>query len=467
MHVKRIAVVGGGVAGLSAAWLLSKRFEVTLFEANNYVGGHSNTVNVPGRDGQPMPVDTGFIVYNERNYPNLTGLFGHLGVATAESDMSFSFTAEDASLEWAGDNINTLFAQRRNLFNPGFLRMMLDILKFNRQGKRFLQQAASPELAGDAAGSQPPGPGHDMALGEFLDQIGVGANIRKHYLLPMAAAIWSCPPREMLHFPARRFLQFFHNHGLIDLANRPQWRSVVNGSREYVQRMLPGINGGHHVSSPVRQIRRLDDGVHLYGSDGIMGRFDEVVIAAHADQALAMLEQPSPLEQSLLSGIRYQANDAWLHTDADLMPRLRRVWASWNYLGSPDERPASVSYWMNRLQHLPTEQDWFVTLNPIRPPRVDTVHRRIAYDHPVFDQAAMAAQAGLGQIQGKDRLWFCGSYFGYGFHEDALRSSVDLARAMGIEAPWNQLPGRAGEQPVPAAAANRSADNRPESWQTS
>lgn len=433
----RIAVVGGGISGLAAAWLLSKRHEVTLFEANDYIGGHSNTVDVPGPGGTPVPVDTGFIVFNERNYPHLTGLLDVLGVSTRCSDMSFGFSHRQTGLEWAGDNLNTLFAQRRNLLNPRFIAMALDILRFNRAGKRFLQQRG----------------GEAMSLGEFLQEIGAGSALRDRYLLPMAAAIWSCPPETMLDFPARRFLQFFDNHGLIDLNNRPQWQTVQNGSREYVRRMLPAISGGSHRGTPVRRVRRGVDTVELVGDQGSLGSFDHVVLASHADQALAMLEEPSFWEATLLGAIRYQRNEAWLHRDPRLMPRSRRVWSSWNYLAGNGQSQACVSYWMNRLQDLRTDEQWFVTLNPPEPPAESLVFRRMAYDHPVFDVGAMRAQDMLPQIQGQDRVWFCGSYWGYGFHEDALRSAVNLASAFEIQPLW-QHPGTGPVNTVGTAPAS-------------
>ncbi len=430
----RIAVVGGGISGLGAAWLLSNQHHVTLFEANDYIGGHTNTVDVPGPGGTRVPIDTGFIVFNERNYPHLTGLLHTLEATTRASDMSFGFSDRKTGLEWAGDNLNTLFAQRRNLLNPRFIAMTLDILRFNRAGKRFLGQSG----------------GEAMSLGEFLDQINAGQAVRERYLLPMAAAIWSCPPETMLHFPARRFLQFFDNHGLIDLTNRPLWQTVHNGGREYVRRMLPAINGDSHSSTPVRQVRRKGETVELFGDQGSLGEYDHVVLASHADQALAMLEEPSFWESTLLGSIRYQRNEAWLHRDPALMPRNRRVWSSWNYLAGNNQSQACVSYWMNRLQELQTDEQWFVTLNPPEPPADALVFRRMDYDHPVFDTGAMRAQDMLPQIQGRDRVWFCGSYWGYGFHEDALRSAVNIAAAFDIRPPWT-LMDTLPEQPAETA----------------
>lgn len=424
MQNARIAVVGGGVAGLSAAWLLSDAHRVTLFEANDYIGGHTNTVDVPTADGADMPIDTGFIVFNHKNYPHLTAMLDHLAVKTLASDMSFSFTCSGTGLEWAGDNLNTLFAQRRNLLRPRFWRMAADILRFNARSRRYLSQQ----------------PDDDRSMGDYLAAMGASSALRDHYLLPMAAAIWSCPQQEILGFPARRFLQFFNNHGLIDLSNRPLWRTVAGGAREYVRRMLPALSDACHVNTPVRQISREDDGVRLRGDRGELGVFDQVVIATHADQALSLLEAPHFWEATLLSNFNYQANDAWLHTDRRLMPRLRRTWSSWNYLANPADAPPAVTYWMNRLQRLGGDTDYFVTLNPQDPPAASQQLRRMRYDHPVFSQAAIRAQRMLHQIQGRDRVWYCGSYFGYGFHEDALRSAVDVASRLGAAIPWT-VPG--------------------------
>ena len=421
MESRKIAVIGAGVAGIGAAWLLSRRHEVSLFEANDRLGGHSNTVACDLPEGE-IPVDTGFIVYNEPNYPELAALFRHLELPTHASNMSFAFAATDIDLEYAGSGLGTLFAQRRNLLRPRFWGMVRDILRFNRE--------ASARLAS--------GRGHSLSLGELLDELGMGEAFRRYYLLPMSAAIWSCPQDVMLRFPARSFLRFFHNHGLIQLRDRPQWRTVSGGSREYIRRMRPAI--AHvHSATPVSSVRRTASGVRLANSTGELGDYDAVVIAAHGDQALAMLNQPSDAEARLLGAFGYQANDAWLHTDPALMPRRRSVWSSWNHLTarSVDGRqPVSVTYWMNRLQSLPTATDVLVSLNPLREPAPATVIQRQRYDHPVFDQAAIAAQAALPEIQGAERIWYCGSYHGYGFHEDAFASAVRVAEQLGAPPPW-------------------------------
>lgn len=421
MESRRIAVVGAGVAGIGAAWLLSQRHEVTLFEAADRLGGHSNTVVCPLASGD-VPVDTGFIVYNERNYPQLSALFRYLDLPTVDSEMSFAFAASDINLEYAGNNIATLFAQRRNLFRPQFLGMVRDILRFNREANRRLER----------------GDGHQQSLGELLDELGMGEAFRRYYLLPMSAAIWSCPQDVMLRFPARSFLRFFANHGLIQLANRPQWRTVKGGSREYIQRMQSAIQT-IRTATPVSGVERTGRGVALSGPTGGLGEFDEVVMAAHADQTLAALNTPNPAEAQILGAFSYQANDAYLHTDTALMPQRRAVWSAWNHMTAKSidgSDPVSVTYWMNRLQPLPTEQDIFVTLNPLTPPSAEQIIHHQTYDHPVFDREAMRAQAALSDIQGHDRLWYCGSYHGYGFHEDAFASAIRVAERLGAPPPW-------------------------------
>ncbi|ABI57595.1 NAD(P)/FAD-dependent oxidoreductase [Alkalilimnicola ehrlichii MLHE-1] len=416
-----IAVVGGGVSGLTAAWLLSRRYRVTLFERNGYVGGHTHTVEAMLPEGA-VPVDTGFIVYNEPNYPGLTALFRHLGVPTRPSDMSFALSVLDEDIEWSGDNLGTLFARRRHLLSPRFLRMVVDILRFNRHARGYLRRGVPERLT----------------LGDYLRERGLGRGFTDHYLLPMAAAIWSCPQASLHEFPLARFLRFFDQHGLIRLGNRPQWRTVQGGGREYVQRMLPALHA-YHINTPVRRVQRTTDGVTLFGDGGCLGHFDQVVLGGHADESLAMLAQPSDDEAALLGRFRYQSNEAVLHTDPALMPRRRAIWASWNHLTRRDEagrQPVSVTYWMNRLQGLTTHRDLFVTLNPAIPVREEQVLRRMHYSHPVFDRDTHRAQQGLPRLQGRRHTWFCGSYFGYGFHEDGVQSAVRVAWGLGVAAPW-------------------------------
>lgn len=423
---ERIAVIGSGISGLASAWLLAQRYDVTLIERNDYIGGHTHTIEIPDA-GRVVPVDTGFIVYNEPNYPLLTRLFERLGVPTRDGDMSFSASIGPGRIEYCGDSLSTVFAQRKNLFNPTFLGMLSDMLRFNRRCKALLA-----------------GPGFDgLSLGEFLDRERLGERFRAHYLLPMAAAIWSCPTRTMMAFPAESLARFFNNHGLLSVIQRPLWRTVVGGSHSYVKRILSDLGQDRVLLDGAEQVRRRADGIEVVLQSGASLQFDKAVLACHADQALALLEQPSADETALLGRFRYQPNQTYLHTDRALMPKRRRVWASWNYLAG-DASPArqddvcavSVTYWMNRLQGLATETDYLVSLNPLQPPDPERVIAAMTYDHPVFDQPAMNAQEQLHRLQGSDRLWFCGSYFGYGFHEDALRAAVDVATRLGADTAW-------------------------------
>lgn len=422
----RIAVVGSGAAGLGAAWLLSKKYDVTVFEAGGHAGGHCHTHDVDWRD-RTISVDTGFIVYNEPNYPNLSALFRHLDVATEDSQMSFSVHTGCGGLEWAGTNLLTVFAQARNLGRPRFIRMLLDLLRFNRS-------APSDLAAGRLAG---------LTLGDYLDAGGYGDPFRRWYLLPMGAAIWSCSVDGMLRFPAESFVRFFANHGLLTVNDQPQWRTVSGGSRSYVERILQQLPGEVLLNTPVIAIKREPGGVLLRDAHGRHQRFDHVVVASHADQALAMLADPNDDERELLGAFSYQANRAVLHRDGALMPRRRRIWSSWNYAAeSMDDSGNSVSltYWMNKLQNIDRDRPLFVTVNPNLQPRDELVLAEMSYDHPLFDASALAAQQRLDRLQGTDRIWYCGSYFGYGFHEDAFTSGLEVAEALGVRRPW--VPGK-------------------------
>ena len=419
----KIAVVGSGISGLAAAWLLSPQHQVTLFEAGNYLGGHTHTVDVEV-EGTSFPVDTGFLVFNHRTYPNLTALFRTLEIDTVASDMSFAVSLADPDLEWAGSTLTTLFAQKRNLARPGFWRMLQDTLRFNRA-----TAAASPnELP-------------EMTLGAYLTMGKYSAEFRDWYLLPMAAAIWSCPTQAMLDYPLTTFVRFARNHGLLQITDRPQWHTVRGGGRQYVERIV-GALGDVRLATPVRSIMRDVDGVWLGLPGGNCERFDEVVLACHSDQALALLAtEASVAERRILGAIRYQPNRAVLHTDASLLPRDPRVWSAWNYMTGPrhDGPPSvSVSYLINHLQPLPVSSPVIVSLNPHIEPDPAKVIGDYDYDHPLFDQAAIDAQAQLAAIQGVERVWFCGAWGGYGFHEDGLASAMAVANRLGCRAPWQE-----------------------------
>ncbi len=425
----RVAIVGSGIAGLGCANALLDRHpdaRLTLFEAAPRLGGHTNTVDVT-LDGQSFPVDTGFLVFNERTYPHLCDLFASLDIAVANSDMSFGVSVPIASrsgtrsLEWAGTDLGTLFAQRRNLVDARFLSMVRDILRFNR--------AASARAAGAGQGDAP-------TLGEFLDAGNYGAPFRDWYLLPMAAAIWSCPRETMLAYPLDTFARFCLNHGLLSVTNRPQWKTVKGGARRYVQRIAARLDDVR-LGEAVRSVSNTASGrvrvrTGSGGNDNGNGGgelFDDVVLACHSDQAAAMLGDAHAAARALLSKIAYQPNRAVLHTDARLMPKSRRVWSSWNYLSDGAESPSvCVSYWLNRLQPLPVDADVFVTLNPIAEP--EQVLASFDYSHPVFDAAAIAAQNRLTSLQGRDSIWFAGAWTGYGFHEDGLKSGLAVASAI-------------------------------------
>ncbi|WP_431203506.1 NAD(P)/FAD-dependent oxidoreductase [Bradyrhizobium betae] len=415
---KRIAVVGTGISGMSVAWLLSQKHDVTVYEQDRRLGGHSNTVEVSTPDGT-VPVDTGFIVYNEKTYPNLTALFGHLDVPTHPSEMSFAVSLEEGELEYSGSSLNGLFAQRSNVFRPRFWSMLGDLWRFYREAPRDL--SSLDDLS---------------SLEQYLDAGTYGEVFRSDHLLPMAAAIWSSSPSLMLQYPAASFIRFHDNHGLLRLRNRPQWRTVVGGSRTYVDALTHRFRDRIRLARGVTAIRRRPDGVEVRDCGGHLDHFDDVVIAAHADQALALLDEPTIEERSLLGAFRYSQNRAVLHSDPVLMPQRKAAWASWNYIGGRGAADSpTVTYWMNALQRLPTAQNLFVTLNPLVEPR-QVLHEE-CYEHPIFDAAAMSAQRRLWSLQGQDRLWFCGSYFGAGFHEDGLQSGLAVAETLGgVRRPW-------------------------------
>ena len=416
----RIAVIGSGISGLSAALRLQAQHEVTLYESDARPGGHAHTVDVT-LDGLCAPVDTGFLVYNERTYPLLIALFKELGVREAPTDMSFAASIGPHRLEWCGSNIRAVFAQPSNLLRPGFWRMLRDILRFNREATALAtDEQAQARL--------------DEPLERYLEREGYSAESRDAYLLPMAAAIWSCSTATMTRFPLGSFVRFFHNHGLLQIEGRPRWMTVEGGSREYVSRIIAQLRDVR-LSEPVEAVsRRAGGGAHpvTVRSAHATEHFDQVVFACHSDQALALLADPSEDERAVLAAIRYQPNRALLHTDPALMPARRRAWAAWNYLsdGRPGAPSVSVTYWLNRLQPLPFRSPVFVSLNPLSEPEPSRLIREISYAHPIFDLAAGRAQRRLRALQGRQQTWYAGAWTGYGFHEDGLRSGLEVAQAI-------------------------------------
>lgn len=417
-----IAVVGSGISGLSAAWLLSKRHRVVLYEADNRLGGHSHTVDAAGSS-----VDTGFIVFNENTYPNLTALFDHIGVATERSDMSFAVSLDDGRLEYSGTGLLGLFAQGRNAVSPQFWMMLRDLVRFYRQAPRNIAALGM------------------MTLDEYLDAAGYGERFRNDHLYPMAAAIWSTPAAKIGAYPAASFIRFCQTHGLLKVIGRPIWRTVAGGSRCYVRVLseaIPEIVSNH----PIKAIHRTGHGAEIVGLNGQRRRFDHVVIAAHADQALEMLADPSNEERRLLGAFDYVVNDTVLHSDTRLMPKRRRVWSSWNYMSREDSdgRRLAVTYWMNRLQGIESDRPLFVTLNPHREIEAGAILKQMRYSHPRFDAAAVEAQKELWSLQGHRNTWFCGAYFGAGFHEDGLQAGLAVAEALGgVRRPWT-VPNESG-----------------------
>jgi hypothetical protein len=430
-----IAVVGTGIAGLSAAWLLSQRHQVTVFEAEGRAGGHSHTVDACGKGGE-VAVDTGFIVYNEATYPNLTALFAHLKTPTKQSEMSFSVSLDDGALEYSGSGLDGIFAQKSNVLDLRYWSMLRDILRFYRNAPRDLPRLGTASLE------------------QYLDANGYGEAFRQDHLYPMAAAVWSLPAGKVAEYPAAAFVSFCQNHGLLQIAGRPKWRTVDGGARVYVEALSAPLRDGLRLGAPVRSIRRAPGGVFIQTDRGGEERFDQVVIGAHADQALAMLGDPTPDEREILGAFQYSRNEAILHQDPALMPRRRKVWSSWNYAARRGDAaaPVSVTYWMNRLQGIADSAPRFVSLNPIHPPRADLTIQRQICEHPIFDSAAIAAQDRLWSLQGQGGVWYCGAYFGAGFHEDGLQAGLAVAEALGgVRRPW-RVAEESGRIKLPASS---------------
>lgn len=417
---QNIAVIGSGIAGMSAAWLLSQKHDVTVYEKNGRLGGHSNTVNVKTSLGE-TPVDTGFIVFNDATYPNLISLFEHLGVATTVSDMSFGVSLRGGATEYSSVDTSAFLCGGRNLISPRFWSMTWDLLRFYRSAPLQLL-AARDEM---------------ISLGDYLNRHSYGDAFQRDHLLPQAAAIWSASMSDIHQYPARAFVRFFENHGLLKLKGRPKWRTVEGGSRAYVEKLTAPFAARARLNTGAVSVRRDGGGVWVRDAQGHVARYDDVVIATHGDEALAMLEDPTPAERDLLGAFKYAKNRAVLHTDPAFMPRRAPLWASWNYVGDNPDGGCVVTYWMNKLQNIECDEQIFLTLNPRTEPDPSTVLYETNYDHPLFDAAAIQAQERLWSLQGVRNTWFCGAHFGSGFHEDGLQAGLAVAEQLGgVRRPW-------------------------------
>jgi predicted NAD/FAD-binding protein len=414
----KIAIIGSGISGLGAAYLLSPQHDITLYEKNNYTGGHSRTITIPTSSGS-IPVDTGFIVFNNWNYPNLLGLFRTLNVPYENSDMSFGVSINNGWLEYSSYG---LFDQKINYMRPQYWAMLVDIIRFNKLAPRYIEKDIN------------------ITLEECLRNLGMGSWFRDYYLLAMGASIWSCPLETILKFPARTFLQFFKNHGLLNIKNRPQWYTVTGGSREYVSRLAHTLKNKIKLEQGVTRVSKQEDGIFVTDKSGQKASYDQVIFACHADEALAIIQNPSDNQQSILGAFQYQKNSIIVHSDKSFMPKNKKCWASWVYLSEErhDTKPAvSLSYWMNNLQNIDSRHPLFVTLNPGRRPNDTMIYDEHSFTHPIFDTAAINAQSNINKIQGINGFWFCGAYQRYGFHEDGLLSAVHVARALGASIPWD------------------------------
>ena len=419
----RIAVVGGGIGGISAAWLLSKVHEVDVYEAEAELGGHTKTIDVDTGAG-PFTVDTGFQVFNRRTYPNLTRFFRELGIDATDADMSFSVQVRDADIEWSGTSLDTVFAQRKNITNPTFLRMLADVLRLSRDADRLLADPSTAELT----------------LGQLMEREGYSKAFTDWYLIPMGDAIWSTPPGDMLDYPASTFLHFCDNHGLLHILGKPMWLSVPGGARRYMQAAARGISGTIHLGTPVERVERTGEGVHVVAGD-VSATYDAVVLATHPPETRAMLgDAMTPDERAVLGAFDYWDNDVAVHTDESFMPRSKRAWASWNWYSATSDITKSMlmlTYRINTLQELPAGTPTVMeTLNRDREPAAGTVLAELTFQHPMFSREAVAAQERLATLQGVDRIWYAGAWTRYGFHEDGILSGVRVAEALGAPLPW-------------------------------
>ena len=418
MNYNRIAVIGSGISGLTTSYLLQSQYDVTLFEAQDYLGGHTNTVDIE-LDNQVFPVNTGFIVFNDWTYPNFIRLMDHLGVESEDSDMSFSVRCDKSDLEYNGSNLNTLFCQRRNLVNLRFWRMLKDIMRFNKE-------ATQHYLSGELDSG--------ITLQQYLNEQGYGDAFRRYYVIPMGSAIWSAPEADMMDFPAAFFIRFFHHHGLLSVDNRPQWRVISGGSRTYVDVLKKKLKGQVFVNRGIQRVVRDNNGVTLTDSEGQLHRFDAVVFACHSDQALDLLEQPTQDEISLLEAIPYQDNSVILHTDTRLLPKSRNGWAAWNYrIPASANQPVTVTYNMNILQNFQSDTTFCVSLNQDEFIDPSKILRRYRYSHPAFTLAGSKAQNQFDLINGKHHTFYCGAYWFNGFHEDGVNSAIRVAKSLNVQ----------------------------------
>jgi predicted NAD/FAD-binding protein len=415
----KIAVIGSGISGLAISYLLNKKHNITLFEKNDYVGGHARTVEI-NDNGKIISVDTGFIVFNKRNYPLLTSLFKYLDIKVIKSAMSFGVSIDQGEIEYGTSTISSFFSQKKNLISFSFWKMIYDIFRFNSKAKITVEQNAS------------------INMEQLLEILKLSSWFKKYYLLPMGGSIWSTSVKEMLNFPAITFINFFENHGLLSISNQPQWYTVEGGSKEYVKKFSQSFTEQIKQNAQIEKVVRRDNCIEIYHKNKIVDKFDHVIFATHSDTSLKLLESPTKLEQEILGNINYQKNLMVLHSDVNFMPRIKNAWSSWVYLSNSNnsEKKVSLSYWMNNLQRLDTSTPIIVTLNPAIKPNERLIYDVYEFEHPVFNQKAIDAQKNIFKIQGENRIWYCGAWQRYGFHEDGLLSAVNLAKKFDIDIPW-------------------------------
>ena len=416
----KIAVIGTGISGMSAAYFLSQKHEVSVFEKEGYVGGHSRTLTFQ-EDSKEISVDTGFIVFNHKNYPNLLALFRHLEVPTIKSNMSFGVSINNAWLEYGTMKLSNLFSQKRNFLRPSYYKMLQDVLKFNKKALPYIDSQA------------------EKTIGDLIEDLKLGNWFKNYYLLPMSGAIWSTPVEDMLNFPAETLIRFFHNHGLLTVDEQPQWYTVKGGSKEYVTRLTRNIKKNIQTNLAVSSVTRDKNSATITDSNGDKHQFDAVIFACHSDQALALIAKPSKEEKSVLGRIQYKPNSVILHQDSSFMPKRKSAWSSWVYLSNSYKdktNKMSLTYWMNSLQSIESTKPILVTLNPSVKPKEELIINEHIFDHPQFNQDAIAAQKDIPLIQGVDKFWFCGAWQKYGFHEDGLSSAINVVKDFGVKLPW-------------------------------